>query len=172
MSKIKVSLRIFFSKQFFLSSTLSEPSTRGILTAYSNLNSTIGMFFIYALNIFLPWRTVALICLSVPMLAMISLCLVSFTIFAHFAHEFIRIGPFFPNSRFPKRRIGSYPKIAKPKPRTRSAGFVDGRHLKQSLKSSPRCSSTLNARNRVIRVSNRMWNVHTRSQHYVKNLPN
>lgn len=58
-------------------SSFSEPSTRGILNAYSNVCETLGMLVIYILNTLMPWRTAALICLALPVLSMILLCFVS-----------------------------------------------------------------------------------------------
>lgn len=54
----------------------SEPSTRGVLSAYSSINSTIGGFMLFMLNGFVPWRTAAMICLILPVISTISLYLV------------------------------------------------------------------------------------------------
>lgn len=81
---------VFFN---FLNFTLSicylqsEPSVRGILIGYSNINIRAGTFAVYVLNTLMAWRTVALICLTVPIASIISLCFVSF---CHFFSHFFR----------------------------------------------------------------------------------
>lgn len=55
----------------------SEPSYRGILIAYTNVSGTFGMLVVSVLNTMLPWRTVALVCLFVPILTVIALLFVS-----------------------------------------------------------------------------------------------
>lgn len=57
----------------------SEPSTRGILLAYSSMSGTVGMFFVFALNTFMPWRTAGLVCMFIPILTVLALCFVSLT---------------------------------------------------------------------------------------------
>lgn len=58
---------------------ISEPSIRGILTAFASICATIGLFLVYLLNTFMPWRMVGLMCLAVPLIAMIAICFVSNT---------------------------------------------------------------------------------------------
>lgn len=55
---------------------ICEPSVRGVLIAYSALSGTFGAFFVYSLNTLMPWRTLALICMFVPILAIIALLFV------------------------------------------------------------------------------------------------
>lgn len=54
----------------------SEPSTRGVLIGYTFICHTLGMFIIMALNMFMPWRTVSLVCLGLPVIAAISICFI------------------------------------------------------------------------------------------------
>lgn len=55
---------------------ISEPATRGILISYANLGTPLGGFVVFFLNTVLPWRTVGLICLCVPILTVIALIFV------------------------------------------------------------------------------------------------
>lgn len=50
---------------------------RGILIGYSSMNIRFGTIAVYVLNQLMPWRIVALVCLSVPMACAIALCFVS-----------------------------------------------------------------------------------------------
>lgn len=55
---------------------ISEPATRGILISYTNLGTPLGGFVVNFLNTLTKWRTVGLICLSVPILTIIALTFV------------------------------------------------------------------------------------------------
>lgn len=55
---------------------ITEPSVRGVLMAYSALSGTFGMFIVMTLNTLMAWRTVALVCMFVPILAILLLMLV------------------------------------------------------------------------------------------------
>lgn len=55
---------------------ICEPSVRGVMIAYSALSGTFGMFIVFTLNTLLPWRTVALVCMCVPILTIIALLFV------------------------------------------------------------------------------------------------
>lgn len=56
---------------------ICEPAFRGILIAYTHAGWTLGMLVVSILNTLLPWRTVALICMFVPVLTTLALCFVS-----------------------------------------------------------------------------------------------
>ena len=60
---------------------ICEPSMRGLMIGYSTFSLTLGSFFVFTLNTLMAWRTVALICMFVPILTMIGLFLVSMTSF-------------------------------------------------------------------------------------------
>lgn len=55
---------------------ISEPSIRGVLTACSAISATLGLFLVYLMNTFMPWRSVGLICLIVPLITMIAVCFI------------------------------------------------------------------------------------------------
>lgn len=55
----------------------SQPSIRGILVALSGLAATTGLSIVYTLSNLMPWRQVALCCLSVPVSTMVAVCFVS-----------------------------------------------------------------------------------------------
>lgn len=61
----------------------SEPSTRGILIAYSTISAPFGMLIIYLLNTLMPWRSVALLCLTLPVITAIAICFVSSRVLAN-----------------------------------------------------------------------------------------
>lgn len=67
------------SKQKLFSQTQNPPlhSQTGILTACASISATLGLFLVYLLNTFMPWRMVGLICLAVPLITMIAICFVS-----------------------------------------------------------------------------------------------
>lgn len=50
---------------------------RGTLIAFTNVAAGIGIFSVYTLNAWFPWRIVALIALAVPITSTILLCFVS-----------------------------------------------------------------------------------------------
>lgn len=52
----------------YLSIISSEPSLRGILSAFSGISSTAGIFMVYLLGSFMSWRQVAYACAIIPML--------------------------------------------------------------------------------------------------------
>lgn len=54
----------------------SEASVRGVMMSYSGLTFTFGLLFVNTLNTLMPWRTVALTCMFVPISAVIGLFLV------------------------------------------------------------------------------------------------
>lgn len=56
----------------------SEPSVRGVLIGYTYIYAAVGAVTIYLLNTLMPWRTVCLICLLVPIITAIAICFVSF----------------------------------------------------------------------------------------------
>lgn len=56
---------------------ICEPAFRGILIAYTHAGWTLGMLVVSILNTLLPWRTVALVCMFVPVLTTLALCFVS-----------------------------------------------------------------------------------------------
>lgn len=64
----------------------SEPAYRGIMIAYVNVSVTIGMLLVFVLNTLMPWRTVALVSLCLPILTTIALFFVSSLNEASFAH--------------------------------------------------------------------------------------
>lgn len=55
----------------------SEPSTRGILVSYTNLGTSLGGSVVFFLNTLTEWRTVGLICMSVPVITVLALYFVS-----------------------------------------------------------------------------------------------
>ncbi|XP_031635118.1 facilitated trehalose transporter Tret1-like [Contarinia nasturtii] len=55
---------------------ICQPSTRGVLFAYSRIYTTAGIFTIFLLNTLMPWRTVALICFALPIITAIALLFV------------------------------------------------------------------------------------------------
>lgn len=57
---------------------ICEPSIRGVMIAYTHVGWTLGMLFVSVMNTFMPWRTVGLVCMLVPILTAIALCFVSF----------------------------------------------------------------------------------------------
>lgn len=56
---------------------ICEPSLRGTLIAYSNMFAGLAIFIVYFLNVWMPWRTVVLICIAVPIISTILLFFVS-----------------------------------------------------------------------------------------------
>lgn len=52
---------------------IAEPATRGILISYTNLGTSLGGFVIFSLNTLLAWRSVALVCFTVPIVTLIAL---------------------------------------------------------------------------------------------------
>lgn len=63
-------------KLFFCHLNNSEPSIRGMMTALSNISATLGLFIVYLLNTLMPWRSVGLVCLAVPVVTMIAVCFI------------------------------------------------------------------------------------------------
>lgn len=61
----------------FLLCHFSEPKYRGVMIAYSAITGTLGMLFVFVLNILMPWRTAAMVCMFVPILTIVALCFVS-----------------------------------------------------------------------------------------------
>ncbi|XP_055302406.1 facilitated trehalose transporter Tret1-like [Sitodiplosis mosellana] len=55
---------------------ICEPSTRDVLLTFTNISGTMGTFTIYFLNTLMPWRSVALFCLSVPMITAVAVCFI------------------------------------------------------------------------------------------------
>ncbi|XP_031639043.1 facilitated trehalose transporter Tret1-like isoform X1 [Contarinia nasturtii] len=53
-----------------------EPKFRGIMIAYTHVGWTLGMLFVSVLNTLMPWRMVALICMTLPILTAIALLFV------------------------------------------------------------------------------------------------
>lgn len=62
----------------------SEPSLRGILVATASASTMIGFLIVYALGTAFNWRTVAIICLAVPILASVAIPFVSDNIYIQF----------------------------------------------------------------------------------------
>lgn len=56
---------------------ICEPSTRGVLVSLSFISGTVGTFLAFFLNTLMPWRNLALICLTWPFLTAIAICFVS-----------------------------------------------------------------------------------------------
>lgn len=54
-----------------------ETSIRGILNSIDGLSSTVGQLFILLMAKYFEWRTIALICLTIPMVTMIGVVFVS-----------------------------------------------------------------------------------------------
>lgn len=50
------------------------------MIAYSALTGTFGMFIVFQLNRLMAWRTVALVCMFVPILAVLALLFVSIVV--------------------------------------------------------------------------------------------
>lgn len=146
----------------------SESSTRGVLVAYSNISGAVGAFLVYTLNLFLPWRTISLIGLTIPAISAIALCFVRIdsilfrTIISTKSVAF----------RFPKRLNGFYRKIAPDKPKIHCDGFADGHQNRQSLRNLTKCSDTVNDPNHAIRALKTMSSVCIRFQRCVKNFMN
>lgn len=58
---------------------ISEPALRGILIACAEgICACMGFSVVYLLNTIVAWRTVALICLFMPLITMIAVCFVCF----------------------------------------------------------------------------------------------
>lgn len=81
---ISIKSFVFSSASFFINyyyhsydNDHSDPSVRGLCTAYTNANMAIGSLVAYILNTFLPWRSIALIAATIPFVSAISLCFVS-----------------------------------------------------------------------------------------------
>lgn len=55
----------------------SEPSTRGVLVSLSFISATLGTFLGFFLNTLMPWRTLALVSLTWPILTALAICFVS-----------------------------------------------------------------------------------------------
>lgn len=55
----------------------SEPKFRGVMIAYTHVGWTLGMLLLSVLNTLMPWRSVAFVCLFVPVITTIALCFVS-----------------------------------------------------------------------------------------------
>lgn len=55
---------------------ITEPKFRGIMIAYTHVGWTLGLLLVSVLNTLMPWRTVALVCMFVPILTAISVCFV------------------------------------------------------------------------------------------------
>lgn len=55
----------------------SEPSIRGMLTACSAISTNLGIFGTILLGSLMPWRTVAVTCLFLPIITIILLVFVS-----------------------------------------------------------------------------------------------
>lgn len=47
-----------------------------MMTALSNISATLGLFIVYLLNTLMPWRSVGLVCLAVPVVTMIAVCFI------------------------------------------------------------------------------------------------
>lgn len=52
---------------------ISQPQIRGVLTSCAGVMVTFGFFMGYLLGTVLPWRIVALVCLSVPLFTMVAI---------------------------------------------------------------------------------------------------
>lgn len=76
---LKYFLILIQFKKVVLCFYCSEPAYRGIMIAYVNVSVTIGMLLVFVLNTLLPWRTVALVSLFLPILTTIALVFVSFS---------------------------------------------------------------------------------------------
>lgn len=55
---------------------IAEPATRGILISYTNLGTSLGGFVIFSLNTTIDWRSVALVCFTVPIVTLTALVFV------------------------------------------------------------------------------------------------
>lgn len=55
----------------------------------SGLAATVGLSIVYTLGNVMPWRDVALFCLSVPLLTMVAVCFVSENCYKSKAVQFI-----------------------------------------------------------------------------------
>lgn len=55
----------------------SEPSNRGFLIAYTVACSAIGNLIVFGLNTLMPWRTIGLFCMFVPIITVVGICFVS-----------------------------------------------------------------------------------------------
>lgn len=66
---------------------ICEPTFRGVMIAYTHIGWSLGMILVATLNTLMPWRTVALVCLIIPIFTTIALCLVSFVNFSSFGEN-------------------------------------------------------------------------------------
>lgn len=64
-------------KQICFCAFYSEPSVRGILTAFAGISATTGIFLVFLLGSLVAWREVALFCAFIPAITMIAICFVS-----------------------------------------------------------------------------------------------
>ncbi|XP_055308983.1 facilitated trehalose transporter Tret1-like [Sitodiplosis mosellana] len=55
---------------------ICEPSTRGVLIAYSGISVTLGIFMVFGLNTLMAWRSVALVCLAMPVITAVAVCFI------------------------------------------------------------------------------------------------
>lgn len=56
---------------------ISEPEFRSFLMAYTYIGMTFGPLFVSILNTLMPWRTVAAVCIFVPIASTALTCFVS-----------------------------------------------------------------------------------------------
>lgn len=56
---------------------IGEPEFRSFLMAYAYIGMTFGSLIVSVLNTLMPWRLVAMVCISVPISNLVLLCFVS-----------------------------------------------------------------------------------------------
>lgn len=66
------------SSKFVQTSLFSEPSSRGTLVSLTPISVTIGSFLCLFLNTLMPWRSIALVFLTCPIMTAIAICFVRF----------------------------------------------------------------------------------------------
>lgn len=56
----------------------SQPKLRGMMMVYANIGYALAMILVATSNIHMPWRTVGLVCMFVPIFTAIAVCFVSY----------------------------------------------------------------------------------------------
>lgn len=98
---------------------ITEPRLRGLMLGYASISVTLGASFVFFLNTLIAWRTVALVCLFIPISAMIGLLFVNTEIdWLEIYSNSNSIQCSF-SSRSQKHRTGCCPKIERPKQNNR-----------------------------------------------------
>lgn len=137
---------------------------RGMLMSVAHVSFNTGIFMVFALGAIMPWRQVALICTSFPIMCLIAVFFVRIIIsFNRNLSNFIMKHQYF---RFQNLHRGYWPKIAQKMQRNHCNGFVDGSPLKPFTTNSQNFKRSTAFQMRASLVPSNRSNVITQNPHF------